>query len=185
MFGTQGVVEGGSYIEPGVQRVILKEIVADTSPNGKDYIKLSFYKVGSQPDTARDFRFFMSTEGAIKASSKKILHLGTKMVTREALDGAGASDLATYAANLNALLAGKEVRLVFDGEEYYKNGAVKVAAKLNRLGDFAEACVEGSSSPVVEDENTRLVFDENKHIQRAEPIDLDISMDMPSESLEY
>ena len=184
MFGTQGVVEGGSYIEPGIQRVVIKEVTSGTSNSGKDYINFSMYKEGAAEDTSRDFKFYFSSEGAIKASSKKVLHLGTKMVTRAALDACSASTLDAYAANLNAALAGKTVRLVFDGEEYYKNGDIRVASKLNRLGDFAEACMPGAESPVVEDAQTRLQFNPEKHIVKApslDPQDMDAALNMPGD----
>jgi len=186
MFGTKGIVEGGLYITPGIHTVLIGEVTSGSTDNGKDYIEIVFYKKGTQPDSGRGFRFFMSSEGAIKASGRKITHIGTKLMTREELDAISGENLTTYAVNLNAAFNGKELRMVFDAEEYMKNGEKRLAAKLNRLGDFAEATVEGAEYPAISDDDTKLTYTED-NIKRMANIDADMDTpEMPIDNtLEY
>jgi hypothetical protein len=75
-FGTKGFTDGAEYIRPGVQEVTLKDIVSDTNPNGKDYLKFTFFLKGGNPNNTTDFNLYMSTPGGIKMNSKRIKSFG-------------------------------------------------------------------------------------------------------------
>lgn len=173
MFGTAGIAETTLGIKEGINVVTIARWEAGENANQKAFISVFLYPKGGDPEKAREFRFFISTEKGMQISMKKIVHICTKMVKREALDAVQAPNAAAYAAALTQLTAGKDVRIVFDGEEYYKDGKLRIAAKLDRLGDFAEAVISGAEYPAVSSENTRLVFDPTKHIKKTPNPDVD------------
>jgi hypothetical protein len=181
MFGTSGQSEAPNGLREGIQTVTIHSFVAETNRNGKEYLGFKVYPKNGNPEYARTFEFYATTEKAIEYLNKKVLHIATKVVKRAQVDAIRANTLAEYAEGLNSLLAGKDVRLVFDGEEYYKGTELRIAPKLNRVSDFAEAVVEGAEYPVVEAYKTMLKFDPNTHIKKAVVPDTDnyMPVDMP------
>ena len=102
------------------------------------------------------------SEGAKPKSLEKLLHLGTKCISRDAMDSIQGDSLADYGANLNTALAGKVARVKFVGEEIEgKEGKNNWTKASIGLPTFAEAVKEGAEYSAVSDEDTKLTYDEN------------------------
>lgn len=179
MFGTQGISESAGLRE-GIQVVTIARWSAGENANGKPFLAVYLYPKGGDPEKARAFQFYLTTDKAVSATMKKVLHICSKVVKRSVLDEATASTAEQYANNLTALTAGKSLRIVFDGEEYYKDGQLRVAAKLNRLRDFAEAVEPGAEYSPVADKDTQLVFDREAHVVKAQVPDAE-DVSVPSD----
>lgn len=167
MFGTRGHSEAPSGLREGIQTVTIHSFTAETNRNGKQFLGFKVYPKNGDPEYARTFEFYVTTDKAKEYMTKKVIHIATKVVTRAQIDAVGGSTLEEYAANLTNLLGGKDIRLVFDGEEYYKGTDLRIAPKLNRVSDFAEAVAEGAEYPAVDLSRTALKFDPAVHIKKA------------------
>jgi hypothetical protein len=166
-FGTKGVSTESPYIRMGIQEVTIAKIAAGVNRNEKPFIAVSLYPKGQNPDNVTTFELYYSTENATKYSNIKIAELGSAAVKRKALDEVGGATLEEYANNLNALLAGKSLRMVFQGEEYWKNSQdekPRVRARWERISRFAEAISTEAEFPVYAE--TKLVFSEEKDLKR-------------------
>ena len=145
-FTTNTVREGG-YITPGIHEVTIGEIKG-VSSNDKPRIDISFYLRGSDNAFSTTIRTYLSSEKSLIYGMRKIKHLATSIVQEEAIDNIEASSIEEYGDQVNSLLAGKDVRIKFIGEEYLnQNEEVKVRVNLG-LPPFAEALVEGAKYPV-------------------------------------
>lgn len=171
MYTTKGTEEKefkSKYIAPGVQKVKIVSITG-MAPEGKSpYLELAFV---NQEEMTANIRFYMS-EKAMPKSLEKIKHIGTKMVTNDDLDAIKADSIDSYGAALNGLLAGKTCRIKFTGEEVESEKGIWTKAGIG-LPTFAEATKDGAQYPAVDDEDTKLVYDENNKwdLKRLAPVD--------------
>tara|TARA_R110000868_G_scaffold386141_1_gene654333 strand:+ start:456 stop:1007 length:552 start_codon:yes stop_codon:yes gene_type:complete len=142
-FSTAGVQEApefeNKWIKAGInENVVLHSIEAivpeDTTKS--PYLEFGFRLSNGTDQDLNKVKFYMSDSAATK-SIEKIKHIATKLVTEEQIDAVTGTDLASYGKALNNLLSGKVIReMKFVGEEYLKDGKVRVAAKLG-LPKFA------------------------------------------------
>jgi hypothetical protein len=154
MFGskeTEEKVFDSKFIKPGVHEVTIAEVTGDTPEGKSPYVMFKFV---DKEGKAADIRFYLST-GAVKRSLEKIVHLGTKLVTREQIDATDADTATEYGANLNKLLRGKKVRIKFSGEQVQgTNGKPNWFKAVIGLPAFAEE-IEVSPSKLKFDENSK------------------------------
>lgn len=166
-FGTVGAKEivAGQSITPGVHEVKLTKVEAGNSPNtGTPYLDFFFRKTEAGDDVKdASFRIFY-TEKTKDTSESRVIHIMTKVVTRQQLDSIGKTDsIEQYAKALNALGAGKQLRMKFTGKETVYQGNIKVLADLPLYPKFAEATMLGAEHPVVSAENSELTYDPEKN----------------------
>ena len=162
--------KGSQYLKPGIHNdVTIGSIKGVTPQSGAPYLELSFYKTESGPDFSTSVKFFMNEKstqdpnkaGGLATSLSKLKHLGTKVMTADALGAIGGATVEEYGENLNKALSGKRLRMKFVGNEYVNNSQeTKIQTTLG-LPDFAEAIVPGAEYPVVPDNQTALTFDPN------------------------
>lgn len=163
----------GKYLDLGINdNVTLFAITSgESSKKGTPFLEV---EVGKDIEATLKSQFYMS-DAAQERSQQRIIHLLVDGlgVDRNAVDAAGeaATSLPNYAARLNALIPkGNKFRIKLTGEEYYKDGDVKVAKRINSKF-FAEPM---SVSP------SRLKFDKgNKYDYVVAPTPNDGS-DLPS-----
>jgi hypothetical protein len=157
---------GGSgkrlYIYPGVMRVVIEKWDNGESAQGTPYVSVTMVSTDAKKDNVenatREFKFYL-TEASTKKQMEKILHIVTKVNKKENFRAtSNVSDLVNL---LNELTKGKELRMKFTGSQYLnQSGEVKDRPEIG-LPRFAEAVKEGSDYPVVEDADTKLVYDAN------------------------
>ena len=162
--------KGSQYLKPGIHNdVTIGSIKGVTPQSGAPYLELSFYKTESGPDFSTSVKFFMNEKstqdpnkaGGLATSLSKLKHLGTKVMTADALGAIGGATVEEYGENLNKALAGKRLRMKFCGEEYVnKSQETKIKTTLG-LPEFAESITPGAEYPVVADGQTALTFDPN------------------------
>lgn len=157
MYNSEEIVDTvyeSKFIRPGIiENVVIGGIQAITSPNGKPYVEVLFYKDTATPEDGAKIRFYM-TDATVKYSIKKLKHLATKVVSTEDFDAADktAKTHEQFGENINKLLKGKTIRrMKFTGEEYVgTDGNVKLRSSIGLPG-FAEGADVTKS---------KLVFDE-------------------------
>lgn len=167
-FNTGNVSETTSkYLRPGIEnRVIIDNILGQEPKDRAPFIEFTFRKPEATTEEATRVRFYMS-EKAVSRSMQKIVHIATKVCTREQLNSLTASTVEEYAAMLNKLLRNKALRLMFSPEQYINaKGELKVKPTLG-LPDFAEAINPGAEYAAVSDADTKLKYDEDKLLIRA------------------
>lgn len=158
LFNTEGMTvptgSGDKYLKVGINdNVSVVDVVAGaSSKKGTPFIEVVFAKDGESETKAQ---FYMS-DAAQQGSLEKLIHIFVDGlgVDRAAFDAisASATSLDDYAAKLKGLLpAGNKSRVKFTGEEYAKDGKVKVARKIG----FVPFIEPMSVSP------TKLKYDEN------------------------
>jgi hypothetical protein len=184
-FSTSNVKEGG-YIRPGIQEVTISK-VEGVVQNDKPRVDITMFREGGDDKSATTIRMYMSTDKAQLYALRKIKHLATNVVTEDKIDAIEAESIEDYGSQLNALLAGNNVRVKFIGEEYEnQNGEIKVRANIG-LPPFAEAIQEGAKHAVKT--VSELKFDETnqydfKRMERAEPSSSSEDSTSPSNSNE-
>lgn len=167
LFSNENVVEkvggnGGKYIYPGIyDEVIIKGVTSGTSKNKQTpFVAVELYTKEGGEQNSKSFEFYMS-ENAADMSKAKLKHIATKVNTEEAFNSISASSLEEYAQKLNSIMAGRELRMKFTGEEYENaQGDVKEAARIG-LPNFAEATQPGAAYPPVSKEKSQLTFDKD------------------------
>lgn len=161
------VVGGGNaqkYIYPGVRHnVIIKDVGQGQTPNGTPFVSIEFFTKEGGPETAKEFRFWMS-ERAKTISLQKLKHIATKVAKLDEVNAVKSLD------EWRDLLKGRALRIQFNGEEYENaNGEIKEKATIG-LVPFAEAIEDDAEYPAVSDEDTKLAFDkENKYQMKRLP----------------
>lgn len=148
------------YVKPGNQKVIVNSIrgeqPADT--NRSPFIELEIYPSGSSPENCFRGRLYTSDK-ALELTLERLKHICTKLITDEEFDAIGNSstNVEEYAAKLNAVCAGKELRMHFDCEQYRNsNMEVKEKPMIPMNTPFAEATQPGSQYEPVSDNNSKL-----------------------------
>lgn len=155
-FNTKEIVEGGKYIRPGVNEVVLDSIEGCEPQGMGHYLSLKFRLPNSEDTT--EVRLYMG-EKSQDMSMSKLTHIATKMVTRNELNNISADDLISYGAKLNKILSGKKVRMKFIAKEYRNaKGDVKVKPDIP-LKYFAEAIIDGAEYPAVATNQSQLSYD--------------------------
>lgn len=165
LFSTEGVNDASSKgIGPGVYELILTGIVGGNSPgSGNPYVEFQFKRQDAGDDVkAKGFRLFF-TEKIAEDTKRQIKHIMTKVATEEAVDAIKATDINAYATQLNALGAGKPIRMKFSGEEKVYEGRRVTHPRIPRYPDFAEAIISGAKYAPVPREETKLVYDPEKN----------------------
>ena len=162
-FNTGNVSESTSkYLRPGIEnKVIIDNVIGQEPKDRAPFIEFTFRKPESSSEEATRVRFYMS-EKAVSRSMQKIVHIATKVCTREQLNALTATTVEEYGAMLNRLLRNKALRLMFSPEQYVNaKGEVKVKPTLG-LPEFAEAINTGAEYAPVADGETKLKYDEDK-----------------------
>jgi len=160
MFGTRNKdTKVKKYIEPGVREVTLTGINAVENGTSK-YLELDF--TNDEGSTLRD-RWYMSSEKSENITLDKLEHLATKIVTKkqydEKVDNAGTFE--EFGKNMNNLLAGHKVRILFCGKLVSMASGGKFLKAYINLPSFAESV----TSP------TALVFIPSVHVkEEAQPV---------------
>ena len=165
MFGGQDVQEISKpkYIRPGIHEVTIKSVKGENNQNGNPVITFSLYLKDGDAEATTDFRFYLS-EKAQTSTYKKIRHIFTKVVKDVDYLQATASDIEELGTVYNTKLAGKSLRIKFNGEEYLKqDGNTGVRAVIG-LPEFAESIQEGAEYAVVAD--TRMVFNADTDVKK-------------------
>jgi hypothetical protein len=156
--GTEEKVFESKYIAPGIHVVKIMEIKGE-EPDG--FAPRLIFTFATADKKTADVNLYMS-EAAQTRSMEKLLHIATKVVTRDAVDAVGGNSLAEFGNNLNGLLAGKKLRMKFIGNEIAgKDGKQNWFKADLGLPTFAEACEAGAEHPALSDEESKLTFDEN------------------------
>src|SRR5688500_2370737 len=109
MFNTKNVVEstGSKYIRPGINENVIVSSVTGVAVEGKaPYLEFAFHLKESTPENATRIKLFMS-EGAKSRSMEKLVHIATKITTREKVDAISADTVEGYAIALDALISNK------------------------------------------------------------------------------
>jgi hypothetical protein len=155
MFNTKNVTEGSDYLQTGINHdVTIVSVVASEQEGKTPCIELGLAP-SSNTSSVNTFRLYFS-EKAAKYSLSRIKHLATKVVPESVIDNIQGANLADYSAKLNALLAGRRLRILLNGSEYVRqDGTVGVRTELPMM-NFAEAIVDGAEYPSVSKENTAL-----------------------------
>lgn len=164
MFGGKDVNDNNQpkYIRPGIFNVTIKNVKGEINANGNPVILLSLYLTNGDPEATTDFRLYMS-EKAQDSSYKKIRNIFKAVTTDANYLNSKASDIEQLGEVYNSHLAGKTLRMKFNGEEYIKaDGSVGIKALIG-FG-AAEATTEGADYPVFTE--TKLKFDESKDIKK-------------------
>lgn len=183
---TKGVTEpsGSKYIQAGINDVIdIVEIRLPAKDKNKAYdgdkprmFEVVLKKGGEDVSTANAYPFWISSDAAVQYSLSKLKHLGSRVVTAAQIDAVVGTDTADYVKKMNALLAGKSLRMKFTGEEYLVSDTDENGNQIKKIRTrteipltmFAEAINEGAEySPVAE---TKLTYDESndKDLKRVE-----------------
>jgi hypothetical protein len=158
MYGTKGYTESTpskKYIQPGLNENVTLVSITGNAPEGRaPYLELTFrLATGGETDTTA-IRLYMS-ENAKKRATEALIHLATKVVTRDEIDAVTGTTIEDYASGVNKLLKGETWGVLkFKGQEYTNsNGETKYKATLG-FAPFAEA----TTSTL---ETTKLTFDPN------------------------
>lgn len=135
-------------LQPGIYEVEITGVTEGTSKSGQPTIEVGFVTTdGTYEHVEKMSANPVPSAGKEKSAQdvalSKILHIATKLVTREQIDA------ATTTEALNKLLTGKTLRMKFIGEESEYNGQIYVNTKLG-FPTFAET--------IVKDEPTKLVY---------------------------
>ena len=165
MFGGQDVQEISKpkYIRPGIHEVTIKSVKGENNQNGNPVITFSLYLKDGDAEATTDFRFYLS-EKAATMSYKKIRHIFTKVVKDADYLSSTASSIEELGEVYNSKLAGKSLRIKFNGEGYVKqDGNTGLRASIG-LPEFAEAISDGAEYPAVAE--TKLVFNDDRDIKQ-------------------
>ena len=165
MFGGQDVQEVNKpkYIRPGIHEVTIKSVKGENNQNGNPVITFSFYLKDGDAEATTDFRVYLSEKAAIM-SYKKIRHIFTKVVKDTDYLSSTASSIEELGEVYNSKLAGKSLRIKFNGEGYVKqDGTTGVRASIG-LPEFAEAISDGAEYPAVAE--TKLVFNQDRDVKQ-------------------
>lgn len=150
-FSSKGMSENLSrYITPGVHLVKIAKIESETSDTGVPKLILSFVPSDATDEEGATKIRLAFSEKAFKISMPKLIHLATKIVTREQFDAAESETVDQYAIKLSRILLNKPLWVNFSGREYEYNGEVKTAADLG-FPEFAETYTPGTASTLVHD----------------------------------
>jgi len=180
-FATKGMempATGSKYLDLGINdNVSLFGIYSGASASkGTPFLEV---EIGKSDDATNKFPFWMS-DATQERSQQRIIHLLVDAlgVSRESVDNAGekATSLDDYARKLSSLIPkGNKFRVKLTGEEYYKDGEVKVKKTINSKF-FAEPM---SVSP------SRLKFDKtNKYDYTVAPVPNDgTTLEAPQEAM--
>lgn len=153
------------YIYPGVfHNIVIKSIKEDKNKNGTPFVRLTIYSKEGGPELAKSFDMYL-TSGALPYTQRNLLHIGNCIVKEEEFKKAKSIE------DINDLLAGESLRMKFDGEEYEYQGEVKTKAVIG-FPPFAEPIQDGAEHPAIANEDTKLVYNPEKHLKKlAKPED--------------
>tara|TARA_R110001599_G_scaffold92398_2_gene241979 strand:+ start:529 stop:1095 length:567 start_codon:yes stop_codon:yes gene_type:complete len=184
MYTTAGTEEKefvSKYIEPGVHIVKITGMLGAEPESGAPYLQIDFENAKEQ---TANIRFYMS-EKAKEMSTKKIIHLFSRMVTKKELDKIKAKSLEDYGSKLNTLFSEKSCRVKFTGEEVDGNKGTWWKAGIG-LPTFAEATSEGAEHAPISNDNSKLFLNkENKYDWKPLPTaNVEISNDVSNTSEE-
>jgi hypothetical protein len=179
-FGTVGTEEGKQgpipFITPGIQEVSIVSVTGEVNKNDNPFITINFKIKESDGKFTTGIRMFFS-EKAAPYSKANLLHITNRVVDRALIDSITSPTIVEYGEALSSVLAGTELRMKFQGEEYAKaDGSIGTRSVLG-FPDFAE-------SLKVAADKTGLVFDANQDIKKlaAQPSveeSIDAALPMP------
>lgn len=161
MYSTKGTEEKvfvSKYVSPGIQVVKIVEVKGE-EPEG--FSPRLIFKFVNAEQKEVEANLYMSTAAQPK-SMEKLLHIATKCVSRDAIDGVGGNNLVDWGKNLNQLLAGHKLRMKFIGNEIAgKEGKGNWFKADLGLPSFAEAVEAGAEHAPLGEGESKLTFDEN------------------------
>ena len=153
---------GQKFIYPGIYEAItIKGVTSGSSKGGTPFVEVEMYTEEGGEQNSKSFPFYMS-DAAEKMSKQKLKHIATKVNTEDAFTNIDGTSLEDYASKLNAIMAGRQLRMKFVNEQYIKedSGEIKDNAKIG-LPDFAEATQPGAHYAPVSKEDSKLVYDKS------------------------
>lgn len=142
------------YLKMGINNnVVIGKLEGVEPESGSPYIDINFHLDGATEAEGKKVRFYLS-EKAEEHSLKKIVHIATKVVSREIVDNIVSDDLKDYATKLGKLITGKKIdELLFSGRE--RNTGTKTVTDLSfPLPPFARQ-KNSSDTPLVFDPNNQ------------------------------
>lgn len=156
-FGFADVEEIKGRIDPGVEECTILGVAHETSENGKAYVKVSI--VSNDANREHTERLYVTTEKGTAMTLKRL-----KSLIRDCV-GEDKSNGSYNIEQLNKMLAGKQVRLKFVGEEYLNNND-EVSVRVN-------LAFSGFSEPIsVPAASTKLKYNpSNKYDYKKLPIE--------------
>lgn len=126
-------MSGSNYITTGEHHVVIVGVTAavnqDGSPYEKPALDLVVRKTGIESDDLnqfnKSFRLYYTSEGAIKISNARLVHIAKALGKEEAFRAIVANNLEDFINQLNTFFTGSEGFLTVHGEEYQRNSPDK------------------------------------------------------------
>lgn len=164
LFGTKDVQEQKSrWIRPGVHNEVIIDSVSGVMAD-KPYLEFKFRLPEGTSEDATAARMYIHTKPSLNLNLGRIKHIAKGVVKLEEIDSIEGADVLDYGEKLNKLLAGRKLRMKWNGEEYVgKDGKIKTRAVLP-VNNFVEAITTSAEYPVISDSATMLKFDPAKDI---------------------
>lgn len=141
-----------AYIRPGVSEIEFVKVSGE-----ENYLEFSMKLVGEENENSTNFRLYMGSKSQQGFQESRIRTMGEAATKDDSITNIEASSIEDYGTKLNKFFAGKKVRMLFTGKEYFRqDGNIGTRCDIG-VGLFVEPVDASPSS---------LKYDESRHMTK-------------------